>query len=288
MYNKGIILEVKDKYSLVMTDDSSVVRIKNKENMEVGDTIFFLEEDLYQINKSRNNMKNKIIPILTIAAMLVLIVVPMVKSNTTGGTYALMSIDINPSIEFELDENKNIVNVYGVNDDGKTINLEDVKGKTLEEGIKVLEKYLNENYENSKEGIVGFTFTNKINNNKYENEVKETVSKGLNNTKFVYLKASQEDIELARQKGMSIGRYEALCDLDEDALEDTIEDMSVDEIMSLLGESNKNNIYLNEEVMDELQDELEDRNEDESDQDDDDDEDEDDNDDDEDDDDDED
>lgn len=289
MYNKGIILEVKDKYSLVMTDDSSVVRIKNKENMEVGDTIFFLEEDLYQINKSRNNMKNKIIPILTIAAMLVLIVVPMVKSNTTGGTYALMSIDINPSIEFELDENKNIVNVYGVNDDGKTINLEDVKGKTLEEGIKVLEKYLNENYENSKEGIVGFTFTNKINNNKYENEVKETVSKGLNNTKFVYLKASQEDIELARQKGMSIGRYEALCDLDEDALEDTIEDMSVDEIMSLLGESNKNNIYLNEEVMDELQDELEDRNEDESDQDDDDDddEDEDDNDDDEDDDDDE-
>lgn len=287
MYNKGIILEVKDKYSLVMTDDSSVVRIKNKENMEVGDTIFFLEEDLYQINKSRNNMKNKIIPILTIAAMLVLIVVPMVKSNTTGGTYALMSIDINPSIEFELDENKNIVNVYGVNDDGKTINLEDVKGKTLEEGIKVLEKYLNENYENSKEGIVGFTFTNKINNNKYENEVKETVSKGLNNTKFVYLKASQEDIELARQKGMSIGRYEALCDLDEDALEDTIEDMSVDEIMSLLGESNKNNIYLNEEVMDELQDELEDRNEDESDQDDDDDDDEDDNDDDEDDDDDE-
>ena len=67
MYNKGIILEIKEKYSLVLKDDSTVIRIKNKENMEVGDTIIFLEEDLYELTKSRNTMKNKIIPILTIA-----------------------------------------------------------------------------------------------------------------------------------------------------------------------------------------------------------------------------
>ena len=266
MYNKGIILEIKEKYSLVLKDDSTVIRIKNKENMEVGDTIIFLEEDLYELTKSRNTMKNKIIPILTIAAMLVLLVVPMVKNNN-GGAYALMSIDVNPSIEFELDKNKNIVNVYGINDDGKTINLEELKGKTLEEGIKILETYLSKNYSDSKEGIVGFTFIDKISNDKYENEVKDTVSKGLNNTKFVYLKGTEEDIALAREKGVSIGRYEALCDLDEDALEDTIEHMSVDEIMSLLGADGKDNVYLNEEVMDELQDELEDRTENESDDD---------------------
>lgn len=271
MYNKGIILEIKEKYSLVLKDDSTVVRIRNKENMQVGDTIFFLEEDLYELTKSRNTMKNKIIPILTIAAMLVLLVVPIVKNNTTGGAYALMSIDINPSIEFELDKNKNIVNVYGVNDDGKTINLEELKGKTLEEGINILEKYLSKNHGESKEGIVGFTFTNKISNDKYESEVKDTVSKGLNNTKFVYLKGNEEDIALAKEKGVSIGRYEALCDLDEDTLEDTIENMSVDEIMALLGTKGKDNVYLNEEVMDELQDELEDRTENESDDEDDDD-----------------
>lgn len=261
MYNKGIILEIKDKYSLVLKDDSTIVRISNKEDMKVGDTIFFLEEDLYASDKRKNNMKNKIIPILTIAAMLVLLVIPIVKQNISGGTYALMSIDINPSIEFELDKNKNIVNVYGTNDDGKTINLEELKGKTLEEGIKILEKYLTKNYGNSKEGIVGFTFINKISNDKYENEVKETISKGLNNTKFIYLKGTKEDIALAKEKGVSIGRYEALRDLDEDIIEDAIENMSVNEIMSLLNQHGKNNIYLNEEVMDELQDELEDRNE---------------------------
>lgn len=270
MYNKGIILEIKEKYSLVLKDDSTVVRIRNKENMQVGDTIFFLEEDLYELTKSKNTMKNKIIPILTIAAMLVLLVVPMVKNNTTGGVYALMSIDVNPSIEFELDENKNIVNVYGINDDGKTINLEELKGKTLEEGIKILEAYLNENHSDSKEGIVGFTFMNSISDDKYESEVKDTVSKGLNNTKFVYLKGTEEDVALAREKGVSLGRYEALADLDEDSLEDTIENMTVDEIMSLLSANGKDNVYLNEEVMDELQDELEDRTEDESDDDDDD------------------
>lgn len=279
MYNKGIILEIKEKYSLVLKDDSTVIRIKNKENMEVGDTIIFLEEDLYELTKSRNTMKNKIIPILTIAAMLVLLVVPMVKNNNSGGVYALMSIDVNPSIEFELDKNKNIVNVYGINDDGKTINLEELKGKTLEEGIKILETYLSKNYSDSKEGIVGFTFIDKISNDKYENEVKDTVSKGLNNTKFVYLKGTEEDIALAREKGVSLGRYEALCDLDEDTLEDTIEHMSVNEIMSLLGADGKDNVYLNEEVMDELQDELEDRTENESDDDEDDEDDEDDDDD---------
>lgn len=261
MYSKGIILEIKEKYSLVLKGDSTVVRIRNKENMEVGDTIIFLEEDLYELNKDRKTITNKIIPILTIAAMLVLLVVPMAKNNMTGGAYALMSIDVNPSIEFELDENKKIVNVYGVNDDGKTINLEDLKDKTLEDGIKILEQYLSKNYSDSKEGIVGFTFINKISNDKYENEVKDTVSKGLNNTKFVYLKGTEEDIAIAREKGVSIGRYEALCNLDEDTLEDTIENMSVDEIMSLLGANGKDNVYLNEEVMDELQDELEDRTE---------------------------
>lgn len=266
MYNKGIILEIKEKYSLVLKDDYTVVRIRNKENMEVGDTIIFLEEDLYELNKDRKTITNKIIPILTMAAILVLLVVPMVKNNMTGGAYALMSIDVNPSIEFELDENKKIVNVYGVNDDGKTINLEDLKDKTLEDGIKILEQYLSENYSNSKEGIVGFTFINKISNDNYENEVKDTVSKGLSNTKFVYLKGNEEDIAIAREKGVSIGRYEALCDLDEDTLEDTIENMSVDEIMSLLGANGKDNVYLNEEVMDELQDELEDRTEKDSDE----------------------
>ena len=265
MYYKGIILEIKEKYSLILKDDATVVRIKNKENMKVGEKIIFLEEDLYEFNKNRNTMKNKIIPILTVAAMLVLLVVPIVKNNTTSGVYALMSIDINPSIEFELDQNKNIVNVYGVNDDGKSIDLEDLKGKTLDEGIKILELYLNENYGDTKKGIVGFTFINNISDNKYENEVKDTVSKGLNNTKFVYLKGTEEDIAVAREKGVSIGRYEALCDLDEDTLEDTIENMSVDEIISLLGANGKDNVYLNEEVMDELQDELEDRTEDDED-----------------------
>ena len=260
MYNKGIILEIKEKYSLVLKEDSTVVRIRNKENMEVGDTIFFLEEDLYVVSKSKNTMRNKIIPILTIAAMLVLLVVPMVSNNTKGGAYALMSIDINPSIEFELDENKNIVNVYGVNDDGKSINLEGLRGKTLEEGMKLLEAYLRENHSDSKEGILGFTFINKVTNEKYENEVKDLVSKELNNTKLVYLKGNEENIALAKEKGVSIGRYQALCDLDEDTLEDTIENMSVDEIMALLGEKG-GNVYLNEEVIDELQDELEDRTE---------------------------
>ena len=131
MYNKGVILEVKERYSLVLKEDSTIVRIKNKENMEVGDTILFFDEDLYQIAKNKNTMINKIIPILTIAAMLVLLVIPIVKNNTTGGAYALMSIDINESIELELDSNKNVVKAYAINENGKKTNLSELSGKSL-------------------------------------------------------------------------------------------------------------------------------------------------------------
>jgi hypothetical protein len=108
-------------------------------------------------------MINKIIPILTIAAMLVLLVIPIVKNNTTGGAYALMSIDINESIELELDSDKKVVSAYGINKNGEKTDLKELKGKTLEEAIDILKSSFNYN-SNDKEGIVGFTFMNNINN----------------------------------------------------------------------------------------------------------------------------
>ena len=40
MLYKGIIIEVKDEYSIVVTNESEFLRIKNKEGMKVGDKIY--------------------------------------------------------------------------------------------------------------------------------------------------------------------------------------------------------------------------------------------------------
>ena len=262
MWFKGIVMEVKEDYSLVMKEDSQIVRVKNKEDMKKGDINIFLEEDLYEEKISNNKNKNKIIvSILSIAAVLAIVVLPMMQNNKIN-SYALVSLDINPSINFELDDDMNIVSIRGINKDGKNLNLESLNGLTLDEGLKKLKLYLeNEKYNLSKDSIiVGFTFLTDKEDNAYENDVKSIIGTEFKDSKTAFFKGTKENSEVAKQKGMSLGRYEAKLSMDEDIMEEQIENMSVEEILDLL--KNKKNIYLNEEQVEELQDELEDRLED--------------------------
>lgn len=266
MWYKGIIIEIKEKYSIVLKDDSSLIRIKNREGIKVGDAIIFLEDDIYIVESRKNIITKFIAPIIAIAASLALIIVPFVK-NQTLNAYALISLDINPSIQFELDEDKNIIDIYGLNEDSKKLMLDKVKGMSLNDGIKEIKVLLeNENYDlKNNDAIVGFSFLTNNTSNKFENEVKNIIKQNLNDLNIIYLQANKEDAMRANEKGISIGRYELNEDIDED-LEDKIENMSVDEILKYL--EPKNIKYLNKEVLEELQDELEDRQEDSSDKDD--------------------
>ena len=261
MWFKGIVMEVKEDYSLVMKEDSQIVRVKNKEDMKKGDINIFLEEDLYEEKTSNKKNKGIIISILSIAAVLAIIVLPMMQSNKIN-SYALVSLDINPSINFELDDNMNIVSIRGINKDGKNLNLESLNGLTLDEGLKKLKIDLeNKKYNLSKDSIiVGFTFLTDKEDNIYENDVKNIIGTEFKGSKTAFFKGTKKNSEVAEQKGISLGRYEAKLSMDEDIMEEQIENMSVEEILDLL--KNKKNIYLNEEQVEELQDELEDRLED--------------------------
>ena len=259
MYNKGIILEIKDKYSIVMTQDSHIVKIKNKKDMKVGSSILFLDEDIYQNNIINFNFSKALYPLIA-AIFLFIFILPIFKNNTTA--YSLVSFDLNPSIQIELNKNKKIINIYGINDDGKSIPLEELKGLSLNDGALKLKEILeSKGYVLSNDRVlIGFTFFKNINDTTYEEDIKNIISKSFNNTNLLYLKGNNSDILKAKNKGVSLGRYEANLELDDDIIEDKIENMSVDEIFDLL--DGKAGIYLNEEVIDELEDKLDDNLED--------------------------
>lgn len=261
MWFKAVVMEIKDNYAIVMKSDSTIVRVKIKENMNVGDMLVFLEEDLFIKEESTNtkpSIKNKaIITILSIAAVLGIFILPMLnKSN--DAPYAVVSLDINPSIELELDENKNIVNVNSLNEDGNKLDLDNLKGLSLEKGINELKIILDNNgYKLMNDSIiVGFTFLTDSEDIDYEDYIKNMLSKNLDESKIAYLKGNKQDYEESHKEGISIGRYEAKLDIDEDILEDELENMSVEELLNLL---NNKNIYLNEEILDEIKDEVEDK-----------------------------
>lgn len=259
MYNKGIILEIKSKYSIVMTQDSNIVKIKNKKDMKVGSSILFLDEDIYQNNIINFSFSKALYPLIA-AIFLFIFILPIFKNNTTA--YSLVSFDLNPSIQIELNKNKKIINIYGINDDGKSIPLEELKGLSLNDGALKLKEILeSQGYVLSNDRVlIGFTFFKNINDPTYEEDIKNIISKNFNNTNLLYLKGNNSDILKAKNKGVSLGRYEANLELDDDIIEDKIENMSVDEIFDLL--DGKAGIYLNEEIIDELEDKLDDNLED--------------------------
>lgn len=261
MWFKGIVIDIKDSYSIVIKDDNEIVRVKNKEDMNIGDVVIFLEEDVYEEKESKKIKSKTIISLLSIAVVLAIFVIPIIQGGLIK-SYALVSLDVNPSIQFELDKNKKIVNVYGINEDAKKLKLNELKGLTLDEGITQLKINLKEskyNLENNS-AIVGFTFLTNKKDNSYENEIKDIMGKELKGVKIAYLKGTKEGSKVAKEKGISLGRYEAELSMNEDVMEEQIENMSVEEILNML--SGKKNIYLNEEMKEELQDELEDKTED--------------------------
>ena len=50
--------------------------------------------------------------------------------------YAVVSIDINPSIEITADSKQNIIKVEGKNLDGQDIDFQKIKGLNINDGIK--------------------------------------------------------------------------------------------------------------------------------------------------------
>lgn len=244
MYFKGVVMEIKDDYVVVMKDDSTMVKVKNKDEAKVGDVVVFFEDNIYEIKSSKHNKFNKVFfPLIAVAAVLIVLVFFMVNNNKDT-SYALMSLDVNPSVQIELDKNKKIINIEGLNNDGKQLNLGTLKGMNLESGINQIKIILeNQKYPvNNDNAIVGFTFLEEQEDIQYEEDIKNIVKNSLDKTKTAYLSATKQDIEKAKEKGLSLGRYIAYVNIKDDS-KNNIENLTVKQILELL--NNEANIYLN-------------------------------------------
>ncbi len=269
---KGIVMEVKDDYVIVMKEDGTLVRIKDKDGLKLGKSIFFFEEDVYVKKETAKVIpfRKYILPLGAIAALFIILIGPIMNMFSTrmNNVYAVLTFDINPSIEFELDQNGIIKNVKGINDDAIALGLDKIKGMTFEEGTMALKDLLSQNnyLNNNNAVLVGFSFIGNENIN-YEKDIQKTIKNTFKGTDVAFLKGQKSNLEKAQSQGISLGKYEALVKLDEDNLEDAIENLTTQEMLELLRNVD-GSVFLDEEQIDELQDELEDRLEDENDKDD--------------------
>ncbi|CEK32807.1 anti-sigma factor [[Clostridium] sordellii] len=205
MYYKAIVMEIKEEYIIVMTDDASLVRIKKRGSLKEGDTIIFLEDDILKNSKKIKGISNIIVPFMYIASILMIIVLP----NLSKKNYAVVTLDINPSIQLNIDKSKTIIKVLRLNKDAEKINLDDAIGMKLGEGLENIKYNLEkENYKIKNDyALVGFAIIEDAKNVIYEKEVKDIVKNSFKGTNTIYLSSNKKDLQLANKEGISLGRY---------------------------------------------------------------------------------
>ena len=260
MYFKGIVVDSKDNYSIVMKDDSTMARIKNREGLKEGDAILFLEDDIYE--KVNNKIPfNKIIgSIMATAAIIIILIMPIAYKDRDN-VYAVVSIDVNPSIQVDIDTNKKIVKVKGLNEDGKNLNLNKVIGMKLENGLNEIKMILEKaQYKVKGDSVlIGFTLIENDDDVEYSQEVKNVIKKSFEGTTTAYLSSNKRDLEEANKQGLSLGRYLAKLKINSYSDID-IENLSVEQILNML--KNEKYLYLHEEAKVDLKDKIEDNKED--------------------------
>ncbi|MEG1491709.1 MAG: hypothetical protein RR227_05470, partial [Oscillospiraceae bacterium] len=148
---KAIIVEIKGKFVAALSDDGTVIRMKN-ENFAVGQVI-----DAKKITVT----KTKALSRFAAAAAGFMLVCGL----GFGGIYAYktpasyVSMDVNPSIEYTLNMFDRVLEVEAVNDDGtkilQKITLENLTNKTIDDAIALtLDEINREGYLKGEGGIV--------------------------------------------------------------------------------------------------------------------------------------
>lgn len=217
--NKGIIMEVNTNYAIIMNDDGNMDKIAKKKHMLIGQKIFYFEDDIIKSNNVRTFRTNSFMKTIgSIAALFLIAFTFFYQLSYKESAYAVVSLDINPSIQIEVDSNKNILKVEGMNDDGKNIDFKNLKGLDINVGIqKIKEILVEKNYViENRDVLVAFALVDEDENKAYEESVIGAIKSNFTE-KVTYVKGKKEDVEEAKTAGISLGRYEVFKVVDEES-----------------------------------------------------------------------
>ncbi len=244
MYYKGIILDVKENYCLVMDEKGIVYRIKKKDGSEEGQKIYFLEEDFYK--EEKKNESGVILPftgkenpkrikrstlqrITAIAAAILICLGTIGLPQFAKEAYATVSVDGTESIQIELNRNGKIVSVSSY---GNTLSEEEMKlyqGKSIEEFWKIFSV---RNKENQEIVLIGYAALK--GGPETEQKIKTELLRSTKGTKTVYLKGIKADVENAKKASQSLGSYMFGQFEDRDDFEDFLEDSSRENVIQFI------------------------------------------------------
>ncbi|EGT4144391.1 anti-sigma factor domain-containing protein [Clostridium perfringens] len=256
MYYKGIIIDIHDKYIIVMNESGGLLKIKRKENVNIGQAILFTDDDIIVDKKVNKIIKIWTVPIVTAALIFISIVSGIINVNNKNTPYALLTFDINPSFSIEVNKDNTVINAVALNDDAKSLDIDKIKNKSLNDALKLIKTSLKENkkFEDKNSLIVGFSFLGENKNVEFEDNVKAVINENFNDFKIVYIQGDKGDHEEAKKVGISLGKYSINKRLNNRFSEEQMKNIAIDELIDIFNEENIN-LKDNEEDYDDVNDE---------------------------------
>ena len=220
MIYKGYVVKLEKDFAVVITDQMEYLQIVKKDGLAIGKEVLFVKEDLYRAKKL------KWIKSTAVAAALFFIICSMAlfsKFQNYDEVFALVSIDMNPSIELELNSEQQVIRAVPLNSKGKKILTRDLNGFNIEKALDfIFHKAKEMHYITSEENdvfvaVVMIHDHTKAQEEEFKEEIHGKVQKTFDDqTNLFYLEGqiTKEDLKKARKNEISTGKYEVFKSLE--------------------------------------------------------------------------
>ncbi len=243
---KGSILELNNKKVIVMTDKCDFITIKRTPDMYLGQQLTFSEakSSMRTGGYIRNN--------ITFAAgilVLALLSVLYLQVFNSGNAFAYIDLDINPSMEFAVDDASRVLSVKALNSDAvpllKELELKDMPVKAAI--AKVLDSSTTSGYISPgkiNEVLISAALESAKNSSAADKE--KTLSVILSDIESLSIKVGTEDLhpkvlkvapqvrKEAAENNISMGRYELYKEITKTDKDITIEKAKTEHISKML------------------------------------------------------
>jgi len=211
-YIKGRVLNIDEHVAQIFTQDGDIVRIKRLSNMKVGQQIICTNDDVVKRPISKR-FRFRTLAMLPLVLMFLIVSIYTVNLSQV---YAIVSLDINPSLSLSINKSGDVIGVKAYNDDARDLleSFGETKGRPVSEVVAGLiyasdKRYITkENYQiyiattSLREGM-----TTDV-NTMLETIVTQTSEEALNNTIEVFTAVVASDsYTRAAAEGISIGNY---------------------------------------------------------------------------------
>ncbi len=110
----GLITKIEKKFMVIKTEASDIERIKIRPKVKVGEKIVYTKKDIYHgFNRFSYKQAGASLSVLIMMALVGGLIVTQFNQNRP---YGVVSFDVNPSINIEIDDNKEVINTDQLNE----------------------------------------------------------------------------------------------------------------------------------------------------------------------------